>query len=80
MRICSWQMVLVRYYRFLSSDPRTFLLLDILLAHFAEEHLGLLSSWEWLAGRDARASFGGPLRCRLGQADPVQRKTDVELV
>lgn len=42
-RICSWQAVEVCYCPLLSPDPRTFLLLRILLAHFAGEHPGLVS-------------------------------------
>lgn len=60
-------------YPFFSPDPRTFLLLDILLANLAEEHPGLLSLWD-RPGVGARVSSGGSVRCSLGQADPVGRK------
>lgn len=36
---------------------------------------------EWPAGGEACVSFGGLLRCRLGQADPVEgRPSDLDLV
>lgn len=41
-------MTLVCYYQFFSPDPRTFLLLDILLVDFSGEHPGLLSFWDRL--------------------------------
>lgn len=57
MRILHWQVTLVCYYPFFSPDPRTFLLLGILLASFTGEHqdcfalgtgLGVVGWWRCL--------------------------------